>query len=84
MVLGYWLMGNVGWLGGLSPEWKRYVGLGLPVVLAWLAFGAAVGLGYVDSPVDGQGWLEKLFALAGLAGPGAQALHGRLQLRGRG
>jgi hypothetical protein len=74
-------MSNVGWLARLPSEWKRYASLIVPVLVAWAAFGAAVSLGYVSSPEGAQGWLEKLFALAGLAVPGAQALHGRLQLR---
>jgi hypothetical protein len=47
-----------------------------PALLATLAFAVTVGLGYADTPVGWQGWLESLFAVGFVASGGAALLHG--------
>ena len=81
-VVSYWLMGK-GFLATLPSEQKRYVSMGLAALLACVAFVAAVALGYADEPAGSKAWLEQLFAIAGLAITGGQALHGRLNLHSR-
>lgn len=78
-VVSYWLMGK-GFLATLPSEQKRYVSMGLAALVACAAFVATVALGYADEPTGSKAWLEQLFAIAGLAITGGQALHGRLQL----
>jgi membrane protease YdiL (CAAX protease family) len=79
-LVAFWLMEKLP-LSGLSSEVKRYISLALAVVLACLAFWAAVALNYQEKPGTTKEWIEQLFAIAFLVIVGSQALHGRLRLR---
>ena len=75
----YWLMDHTK-LKDLSPQNKRYVSLGLAVVIPVVAWLAMVGLGYSDMPTTWQGWLENAFALMSPAILVSQGMHGALEL----
>lgn len=76
----YYLFENVPQLALLSPKLKRYASLALSAVVAMGAFAAAVGLGYFDTPLGAQGWLEALFAVGFVAVGGSQVIHGMRKL----
>ena len=80
IVIAYWLFENTPWLVELAPKTKRIASLAVAATVAMLAYAAAVGLTYVDAPLNLQGWVEALFAVAFLATTGSQALHGLRQL----
>lgn len=79
-IVSYWLLENVPQLTALTPKAKRVVSLALAATIAMLAYGAAVGLSYTETPVNVQSLLEALFAVAFLAVGGGQALHGLRKL----
>ena len=78
--LVFWLMENVKFLAGLSPEYKRYTSLllsGLIPVAAWLI---GVLMAYWAPPETWRGWIEAIFAVACGGVLTSQALHGALRL----
>lgn len=82
-VIAYWLMENISYLKNLAPEAKRYVALAIAIALAVLGYFAQVAMGYQVAPQDARGWIEALFAVAGVAGGLSQIVHARLQLSKR-
>ena len=80
-VLAYLLVGNVKVLKSLAPDYKRYVSYGITAVLALLAWGAGMGMNYLQVPVDWRGWIEAAFATITVALFASQGLHGIVDLR---
>ena len=78
--LAFYVLERLPRFQAMQPEYKRYVSLTATAVLAMAAFTAAVGLGYHVEPVDVQGWLEALFAVAFVATGLGQVLHGKVVL----
>ena len=79
-IVAYWLMEREIFLK-YSAELRRYAALALSALLAWAAYGASIGMNYLDAPTDWRGWLERLFAIGFVAVIGSQGAHGRLKLR---
>ena len=77
----YWFMERHPRLKALSPDYKRYTSLALAAIIAAGAFVASVGLSYAARPASAQGWLEALFAVAGVAIGVSQGVHGYKKLR---
>jgi hypothetical protein len=75
-VLAFWLMEHLP-LEGLASEYRRYLSLAIAALVACAAFGISVALGYAETPVGWQAWLEALFAIIAVAIGGSQAIHGR-------
>ena len=80
-IAAYYLIDRVPKLKALSAEYKRYASLALAAILAMGAFIASVGLSYQVRPISPQGWLEALFAVAGVAIGLSQSIHGYKKLR---
>lgn len=80
-VAAFWFLGKSKWFGGLNSEYKRYISLVFTAVLGVLAFMAATGLGYVESPTTAQGWLEKLSSIAYATTATALVVHGYKKAR---
>jgi hypothetical protein len=81
-IVAYWLFEHVGFLKALSSEAKRYGSLLITGGLGAGAFALLVGVGVESVPPTAAAWLDALLVAAGLAAGLAQALHGRLKLRG--
>jgi hypothetical protein len=64
----------------LAPKPKRYISLAIPACIAMAAYAAGVGLGYLETPIGWQAWLEGLFAVGGLAAGLGQVIHGKQKL----
>ncbi len=75
----YWLMDNIGELALLPPRTKRFVSLGLAIVIAWAALGVTLWMG-APIPVTPQEWVNKLFAVAFAAVIASQGIHGQRDL----
>jgi hypothetical protein len=82
-IAAYFLMEKIPFLISLSAELKRYVSLFLAAMIAMGAFAIAVSLGYQPLPIGWKGWLEALFAVAGVAIGIGQVIHGRAKLKDR-
>ena len=79
----YWLMENIKFLKALYPDHKRYVSLGLSMLLPVLAWLVMLAMSYEPAPTNWQGWVESIFALAAGAIIVSQGLHGAIQLKRR-
>jgi hypothetical protein len=82
-VIAFFLVGKVKALRSLEPDYKRYASIGIAVVLALLAWGAGMGMGYLAVPIDWRGWIEAAFATIALAYVTSQTVHGVTDLRQR-
>jgi hypothetical protein len=80
-VVTYLLIDRVRVLKELAPDYKRYASLGITGLLALLAWGAGMGMGYLETPVDWRGWIEASFSTIAVALTTAQAIHGLADLR---
>jgi hypothetical protein len=79
--IAYLLVGNVKVLKKLAPDYKRYVSYGITAALALLAWGAGMGMNYLQVPVDWRGWVEAAFSTIAVALFASQGLHGLVDLR---
>jgi len=82
-VLAYFLMGRVPELSDMQPEPKRYASWLLSAVFACLAFSLMVALGYSETPMSIQAWIEQLFYYSTLAIGTSQVTHARRDLAKR-
>jgi len=81
--LAWWLIDNVKFLKALEPDVKRYVGLGLPGVIALGTWGLGIVFTVVPLPVDARDWVSSAFGAVLPAVILAQTLHGATTLRSR-
>jgi hypothetical protein len=79
--LTYLLIDKVGFLRTLAPDYKRYASLGITALFALLAWGAGMGMGYLEAPMAWRGWIEASFSIIAVALTTAQAIHGYADLR---
>ena len=80
-VIAYLLIGNVKALKSLAPDYKRYVSIALTALLALAAWGAGMGMQYLQVPVDWRGWIESAFSIIAVALFASQGIHGVVDLR---
>lgn len=76
----FWLMENVAFLRGLSPEYKRYTSLLLSAAIPVAAWLVGVLMAYWTPPETWRGWIEAVFAVACGGVLTSQTLHGALNL----
>ena len=66
--------------GDLPSEAKRWISWLISALLAALAYGVAVAMGYVPIPADWRMWIEELIRVILAAIVVAEAIHGRFVL----
>ncbi len=79
--IAFALMEILPFLKGWSSEARRYASLLLTALVALLAWGISILLGYVPAPGTPEAWIEMLFVLLYSCLMTSQALHGRMFLR---
>lgn len=58
--LVYAILNKIAWYADLESEYKRYIAIGLNMVVAVLAYLAAIGMGYYPTPLGTKAWIESI------------------------
>lgn len=80
-IISFFLMDKVKFLAELASDYKRYASIGLTGLLALAAWGAGMGMQYLNVPVDWRGWIEAAFSVIAVALVTSQTIHGATALR---
>jgi len=80
-VVAFFLIDRVPFLAKLMPDYKRYVSIGLVLVLCGLAWGASMLLQYTPVPRDWIAWVEQGFSIGFVGITTSLLIHGATDLR---
>ena len=81
-VIAYFIVGKTS-LNELGADYKRYASIAVTAALAIVAWGAGMGMNYLNVPVDWRGWVEAAFSVIAVALTTSQVIHGARDLRQR-
>ena len=82
-IVAFFAVDKVKFLRNLEPDYKRYASIGLTALLALAAWGAGMGMQYLQVPVDWRGWIEAAFSTIAVSLVTSQVIHGATALRQR-
>ena len=79
--VAFYLIEKVPALKKLAPDYKRYVSIGIVLVLVGLAWGAILLIGYSPMPHGWREWIEGWFSVSYIGLVTSLFLHGATSLK---